>query len=78
VIAVGPNVARFKPGDRVLGHAVGMATKRNQDNAFQAYTILQINMTSKLPDHISYQNAAVIPLAFSKKKKKITIRGSLK
>ncbi|KAE8386066.1 hypothetical protein BDV23DRAFT_163847 [Aspergillus alliaceus] len=42
-----------------------MATKRNQDNAFQNYTILQVNMASKLPDHISYQNAAVIPLGFS-------------
>lgn len=48
-----------------MGYAVGMATKRNQDNAFQAYAILQVNMASKLPDHISYQNAAVIPLGFS-------------
>ncbi|PWY81626.1 zinc-binding oxidoreductase CipB [Aspergillus sclerotioniger CBS 115572] len=65
VIAVGPNVTRFKPGDRVFGHAVGMATKRNQDNAFQAHTILQINMASELPDNIPYENAAVLPLAFS-------------
>ncbi|KAF5863432.1 hypothetical protein ETB97_010063 [Aspergillus alliaceus] len=41
VIAVGPNVAHFKPGDRVVANTVGMATKRNQDNAFQNYTILQ-------------------------------------
>ncbi|OOF91851.1 hypothetical protein ASPCADRAFT_56526 [Aspergillus carbonarius ITEM 5010] len=65
VIAVGPNVTRFKPGDRILGHAVGMATKRNQDNAFQAHTIVQVNMASELPDHIPYENAAVLPLAFS-------------
>ena len=35
VVAVGPNVTRFKQGARVLGDAVGMMTKRNQDNAFQ-------------------------------------------
>ncbi|KAL9110685.1 MAG: hypothetical protein Q9227_004862 [Pyrenula ochraceoflavens] len=65
VVAVGPNVTQFKKGDRVVGHAVGMATKRNQDNAFQAYTILQTNMTSILPDNVPYENAAVIPLACS-------------
>lgn len=41
VVAVGPNVTRFKQGARVLGDAVGMMTKRNQDNAFQEYTILR-------------------------------------
>ncbi|KAJ5918165.1 hypothetical protein N7454_010540 [Penicillium verhagenii] len=65
VVAVGPNVTRFKAGDRVVGHAVGMATKRIQDNAFQAYTILQANMTSELPDNISYKAAAVLPLGLS-------------
>ena len=29
VVAVGPNVTRFKLGARVLGAGVGMATKRN-------------------------------------------------
>ncbi|KAJ5930357.1 hypothetical protein N7466_005850 [Penicillium verhagenii] len=65
VVTVGPNVTRFKAGDRVVGHAVGMATKRIQDNAFQAYTILQTNMASKLPDNISYKDAAVLPLGLS-------------
>ncbi|PYI01581.1 zinc-binding oxidoreductase CipB [Aspergillus sclerotiicarbonarius CBS 121057] len=65
VVAVGPNVTRFKLGDRVLGHAVGMATRRNQDNAFQEHTIVQVNMASELPENIPYENAAVIPLAFS-------------
>ncbi|CBF73475.1 protein cipB [Aspergillus nidulans FGSC A4] len=65
VVQVGPNVARFQPGDRVVGHAVGMATKRLQDNAFQAYTILQTNMASQLPSEISYEDAAVLPLGLS-------------
>ena len=65
VVAVGPNVTRFKAGDRVVGHAVGMATKRVQDNAFQAYTIIQTNMASELPTNISYQDASVLPLGLS-------------
>lgn len=65
VVAVGPGVTRFKVGDRVVGHAVGMATKRIQDNAFQAYTILQVNMASELPDAIEYEQAAVLPLGLS-------------
>ncbi|PYH79111.1 zinc-binding oxidoreductase CipB [Aspergillus uvarum CBS 121591] len=65
VIQVGPKVTRFRPGDRVAGLAVGMATKRDQDHAFQAYTILQTNMASELPDTLSYKAAAVIPLGLS-------------
>lgn len=65
VVSVGPNVTRFKKGDRVVGHAVGMATKRNQDDAFQEYTILLSNMASPIPNTISFERAAVIPLALS-------------
>ena len=65
VVAVGPGVTRFKKGARVIGHAVGMATKRNENNAFQAYTILQTNMASEIPDSISFESAAVIPLGYS-------------
>ena len=65
IVALGPNVTRFKKGARVLGHGVGMATKQPQHNAFQAYTILQINMASEIPDRISFESAAVIPLGLS-------------
>ena len=65
VVAVGPGVTRFRQGARVLGEPVGMVTKRNEENAFQAYTILQTNMASEIPDSISYESAAVIPLGCS-------------
>ncbi|KAK6949891.1 hypothetical protein Daesc_008214 [Daldinia eschscholtzii] len=65
IAAVGPGVIQFKVGDCVVGHALGMATKRRQDNAFQEYTILQINMTTLLPDNIPFEKAAVLPLALS-------------
>ena len=65
VVAVGPNVTRFKKGARVLGHGVGMATKQPQHNAFQAYTVVQTNMASEIPNHISFESAVVIPLGLS-------------
>ena len=65
VVSLGPNVSNFKPGLRVLGHAVGLSTHRDQDNAFQAYTILQTNMASAIPDNISFERAAVVPLGLS-------------
>lgn len=65
VVDVGPNVTAFKPGTRVIGQTVGMSTHRDQDNAFQAYTILQTNLVSEIPDEITYETAAVIPLGLS-------------
>lgn len=65
VVAVGLAVTRFKKGDRVVGHAVGIQTKRLQDNAFQAYTILNSHMASEIPASMPYGNAAVLPLGLS-------------
>lgn len=65
VVSVGPNVTNFKPGNRVLGHTVGMSTGRHQDNAFQAYSILSTNMASEIPDELSFEKASVIPLGLS-------------
>ncbi|KAK3329981.1 zinc-binding oxidoreductase CipB [Apodospora peruviana] len=65
VVAVGPNVSRFKAGDRVIGHCVGMSTKRNSDYAFQNLSIVRANMAAPLPDNIPYDQGAVIPLGCS-------------
>lgn len=65
VIAIGSSVSRFKKGDRVVGHALGMSTKRIQDHAFQSHTILADHMATPLPDTVAYEDAAVIPLGLS-------------
>ena len=64
VLEVGPDVTRFKPGDSVLGNAVGLSTHRQQENGFQSHTILG-DLTSLIPDSVSYEDTLVIPLAFS-------------
>ncbi|KAF2151288.1 zinc-binding oxidoreductase CipB [Myriangium duriaei CBS 260.36] len=65
VVAVGSGVTRFKKGDRIVAHAVGMGSQRIQDNAFQAYTIINEHMASPIPDNLPYENAAVLPLGIS-------------
>jgi len=62
---VGELVTRFKVGDRVLGHGSGMSTKRDCDSTFQKYTIVADNMASHIPDSMSFEEAAVIPLGYS-------------
>ncbi|KIV93294.1 hypothetical protein PV10_04519 [Exophiala mesophila] len=63
VVSVGPQVTRFKPGDRVLGNTAGFDSKLDTEKAFQAYTILRTDMTSEIPDAVSYDRAVVLPLA---------------
>ncbi len=67
VVQVGSGVTRFKVGDRVLAHAVGVDKKRNSapEGSFQDYTVVLAHMTSPIPDSMSYESAAVLPLALS-------------
>lgn len=67
VVAVGRLIARFKVGDRVLAHALGMTKERNRaaEGAFQEYTVVLEHMTSAIPDSLSFEDAAVLPLGLS-------------
>ncbi len=67
VVEVGPGVTRLKPGARVVGHAVGLEKSRNRaaEGAFQHYVVLMQHMVSPLPDSLSFERAAVLPLALS-------------
>jgi NADPH:quinone reductase-like Zn-dependent oxidoreductase len=67
VVEVGSSVSRFKIGDRLIGHAVGVDKKRNRvsEGAFQQYTILLDHMASPIPDSLSYEHASVLPLGIS-------------
>ena len=67
VVEVGEGVTRFSVGDRVLAHAMGMNQKRNRaaEGAFQEYTVVLAHMAAPIPDTLSYENAAVLPLTLS-------------
>ncbi|OZM70381.1 Zn-dependent oxidoreductase [Amycolatopsis antarctica] len=67
IVEVGPGVTRLRPGDRVVGAAGGIEQNRNRaaEGAFQRYVVLKQSMTATLPDDLSFEQAAVLPLAVS-------------
>ena len=65
VVDVGPNVVQFKKGDRVIGLPVGFVSYRTDEKGFQLYTLLRVNMSSKIPDSLSFERAVVIPLGLA-------------
>jgi NADPH:quinone reductase-like Zn-dependent oxidoreductase len=64
VVDIGIEVARLKVGDRVLGFAAGSDKRRNRaaEGAFQNYVVLLAHMASPIPDTLSFEDAAVLPL----------------
>ncbi|KAG5801835.1 hypothetical protein H9Q74_013658 [Fusarium xylarioides] len=65
VVSVGPDQMRFRPGDRVLGHAMAWQKGDNKYGAFQEYSIMVEPMVAKIPDRIPYKDAAVLPLGLT-------------
>ncbi|KAH7350236.1 chaperonin 10-like protein [Pyrenochaeta sp. MPI-SDFR-AT-0127] len=63
VYEVGPDVNRFKKGDRIIGHTVNLISGRPQDGAYQLYTVLSDTKAAILPDDISFTDGVVVPLA---------------
>ena len=63
VYAVGSDVTRFKKGDGAVGHAWGLLTGKTTDSAFALYTNLPAGNCARIPEHISYTDAAVLPMA---------------
>ncbi|KIW64132.1 hypothetical protein PV04_09087 [Phialophora macrospora] len=63
IVTLGPDVAGFDVGDRVIGVTAGFSTKQNTEKAFQAYTILEARLTSKIPETIPFERGVVLPLA---------------
>lgn len=67
VVATGASVTGIRVGDRVVGYAVGVEKSRNSpaQGAFQTHVVLMERMCSPLPDTVSFEEAAVLPLAMT-------------
>jgi NADPH:quinone reductase-like Zn-dependent oxidoreductase len=67
VVEVGSLVTRFRVGDRVLGYAAGSDKRRNRaaEGAFQDYAVVLAHMAAPIPDTMSFEQAAVLPLGLS-------------
>ncbi|KAG6330974.1 hypothetical protein ID866_8114 [Astraeus odoratus] len=59
---VGEGVTRFDPGDDVFFHG---AYDDNDLSTFQQYSIVVVDFAAKIPDSLSYDQAATIPLGIS-------------
>lgn len=49
-------------GDRIIAHPLGLQTKREAEDGFQLYTIVQPRAAVKLPDSMSYAEGVKLPL----------------
>ena len=55
IIAVGPEVTGFQPGDRVMGRCAG---------AFSEYALMEATEAMAVPAALSWEEAASIPMTF--------------
>lgn len=62
VEAVGPEVKRFKKGDKVAGFAA-LINNNPDHSAFQQYALLYENVTARIPDDMSFEEGAILPMA---------------
>lgn len=63
--AVGDEVTRFKPGQRVLAHSQALATQRAQEGSFGELVLVAQTCVAEIPESVSFEDAAVLPLAIS-------------
>ncbi|KAM0712025.1 hypothetical protein Q7P37_011119 [Cladosporium fusiforme] len=63
VHAVGADVTRFKPGDRVIGHSQQFLTNEPGDGAFSLYCRIPAAYAAVLPENTTYAEGVVLPLA---------------
>lgn len=69
VVTVGAEVRGFKPGDRVMGRCAG---------AFSEYSLVDAREAMPLPEGLSFEAAAAIPLAFLVVHDMLVLQGRLK
>lgn len=65
IVEVGAGVRRFTPGDRVVGFAAGQERRHNhpEEGGFQTYVTVLARVCAVLPDDVTFEQAAVLPLA---------------
>ncbi|MDQ7809803.1 zinc-binding alcohol dehydrogenase family protein [Amycolatopsis sp. A133] len=64
VVQTGPSVTGTAPGSRVAGIALALERTHNRaaEGAFQKYVVLKQHMLVPIPEHLSFEQAAVLPM----------------
>lgn len=65
VAKIGSEVTRFKLGDRVIGHCLGLIHGGARHGGFQNFTTCREAAVAKIPDSLPFEQAAVLPLSIS-------------
>lgn len=65
VEAVGPDVTKFKVGDRVIGYAAVLYNSNPDHGSWQTYTLLKETNTTPLPANLSFEEGAALPMGFA-------------
>ena len=63
VVAVGEGVTRFKEGDRVLAVAAALLSNSPAEGGFQEYTVVREWFAVGLPESVTFEAGAALPLA---------------
>ncbi|KAG4433088.1 hypothetical protein IFR05_011428 [Cadophora sp. M221] len=63
VVEVGSGVTNVVKGQRVIGYCAGTGIGDSRYAGFQEYSIIPANAVAPVPDSISYEQGAVLPLA---------------
>ena len=63
VEAIGDAVTHFKKDDRVTGFAAVMDNGDANQGAFQEYTLLNDHCAAKIPESVSFEEGAVLPMS---------------
>ena len=65
VVEIGEGVTGFTKGQRVLGEGCRLGSGNLDEAGFQLYTAVAAFMSTPIPDHMSYEDAVVLPLSVS-------------
>ncbi|KAF9530686.1 chaperonin 10-like protein [Crepidotus variabilis] len=59
---VGEQISQWKVGDRVAGLLQGATTSTDRPGGFAEYAVLEEDLTMRIPDKVSFEEAATYPL----------------
>ena len=66
VVELGPDVKKsFKPGDRIAGTTHGANYSQPEDGCFAEYAVAKADLLVKIPDSLTFEQAATFPLGAS-------------
>nr|POE63248.1 dehydrogenase azaj [Quercus suber] len=77
IVSIGQEVTGRKIGQRVCAHTVGLHAGKPAMGAFQNFVIVPMDFSTLLPDSVSFEAAAVLPLGMDTAMAGLFVEGQL-